>query len=178
MLHVLDTCVLKCAYIPSKFHRRCRLILSKPPGQVFIAEISVLEVVNALGGEYRDRRISAREFEIADRLFFRDIAKGTIQVRPLPGSEFFACRNLLASVGIHSGRNLSSQDGIIAYTARQLSIENKSQVKLLTGDKKFASMLRTMEIFKRLIVTEYLDPEEDKIIRPKGRVQHPKKIGS
>lgn len=165
MLHVLDTCLLKCAYIPSKYHRRCRYILARLKGQVFVAEISVLEIVSALGSEYRDRRISARQYETADRIFFRDIADGLIEVKSLPASEFLACRSLLALVGIQQGRKLTSQDGIVAYTARQLAIEKKAKVKLLTSDRKFANVLRDVDVFKRLVLPEYLDPEEDKKIR-------------
>lgn len=158
MLHFLDTSVLKCAYIRHKFHRRCRYIVSRLKGKVFVAEISVLEIVRALGAEYRARRISLHQYQAADLRFLRDIAEGFIEVRPLPTTEFLACRNLLWLVGIRRGRKLTSQDGIIAYSARQLAIEKQGRVKLLTSDRGLASVVRDVDVFSQLVEAEFLDP--------------------
>jgi len=126
---------------------------------VFIAEISVLEIVSTFGSLYRDNKISLGQYQLAEDGFFRDLADGLIEVRCLAATEFLACRNLLALVGFQRGRNLRSQDGIIAYTARQLAVENKTMVRLLTSDKKFANLLREVDVFKRLVMPEYLDPK-------------------
>jgi hypothetical protein len=127
-------------------------------GQVYIAEISVLEIVSALGGEFRGRRISLKQYKLADERFIEDLAVGRIIVRPFPPSEYLPCRHLLAYVGIDAGRNLSSQDGIIAYTARQLAIEKKTLVRLLTADTKLANVIKDLDVFSQLVKAEYLRP--------------------
>lgn len=102
--------------------------------------------------------MSIAEYTRASRRFFRDIAEGKIEVRPLPSSEYIHCRDLLILVGIDARRNLESQDGIVAYTARRLAIEEKKKVKLLTSDKKLAGVIRDIDLFAGLVVAEYLDP--------------------
>ena len=79
-------------------------------------------------------------------------------MRPFPASEYLQCRHLLALVGIDAGKNLRAQDGIIAFTARQLAIVKRTRVKLLTSDKKLANVVRGVSVFKGLVRVEYLDP--------------------
>jgi predicted nucleic acid-binding protein len=159
VIHFLDTSALKWAYIPqAKYCRRCRFILTRLKGQVYIAEISILELASALGHEVRGNRMSVAEYTRASRRFFQDIAEGKIEVRPFPSSEYIPCRDLLSLVGIGARRNLECQDGIVAYTARRLAIERRVRVKLLTSDKKLAGVIRETDLFSGLVVSEYLDP--------------------
>jgi hypothetical protein len=159
VIHVLDTSALKWGYIPgAKYHRRCRYILGRLHGQVYVAEITILELVSALGHEVRSKRMTVRQYASANRQFFRDIAEGKIEVRQFPSAEYIACRELLALVGINAGRNLKAQDGIVAYTARRLAIEKKAAVRLLTSDKKLGSVVNDLALFRGLVVSEYLDP--------------------
>lgn len=159
MIHVFDTSALKWAYIrPSKFHRRCRYILTRLRGQVYVAEITILELASALGHQVRGGRMSVLQYATASQRFFKDIADGRIEIRPFPSSEYIPCRDLLTLVGINARRNLESQDGIVAYTARRLAIERKTQVKLLTSDKKLAGVIRELDLFAGLVLSEYLDP--------------------
>jgi PIN domain nuclease of toxin-antitoxin system len=159
VIHLLDTSALKWVYIPGRKHtRRCRTIVSRRAGAVFIAEITFLEIISPLGGEVRAGRMSVREFDRANTQFMKDIAEGRIQVYPLPASEYVSCRYLLTSVGITRQRALKSQDGIVAYTALRLARESKTRVKLLTSDKGLAGVVRDLDLFSRLVDAEYLDP--------------------
>lgn len=159
MIYVLDTSALKWAYLNgSKFCRRCRYILSHCEDRAHIAEITILEIVSALGAAYRGRRISTKEFSRANVEFLRDVSLGRLIVVPLPSSEFIACRYLLTFVGIDAGRNLETQDAIIAYTARRLALEKGTPIRLLTSDRRLARMIREVSIFKQLVTSEYLDP--------------------
>lgn len=159
MIHFLDTSALKWAYISGAKHcRRCRLILTKLKGQVYIAEISILELTSALGHQVRGGKMSRAAYTKTMHKFFQDIAEGKVEVRTFPTSEYIPCRDLLTLVGIDAKRNLESQDGIVAYTARRLAIERKAKVKLLTSDKKLAGVIRDIDIFSGLVVAEYLDP--------------------
>jgi predicted nucleic acid-binding protein len=159
VIHFLDTSALKWAYISGAKHcRRCRLILTRLKGQVYIAEISILELASALGHQVRGGRMSRAVYTKATHRFFQDIAEGKLEVRPFPSSQYIPCRDLLTLVGIDAKRNLESQDGIVAYTARRLAIERRAKVKLLTSDKKLAGVIRDIDVFSNLVVAEYLDP--------------------
>lgn len=159
MIHFLDTSALKWAYISGAKHcRRCRVILTRLKGQVYIAEISILELASALGHQVRGNRMSIADYTKATRRFFQDIAEGKLEVRPFPASEYIPCRDLLCLVGIDARRNLECQDGIVAYTARRLAIERKTKVRLLTSDKKLAGVIRDIDLFSGLVIAEYLDP--------------------
>lgn len=141
MIHFLDTSALKWAYISGKHHYRCRQIIGKLKGEVFIAEISILELVSALGSCVRDGRITVPQYEHADSRFFEDLAEDKLLVRAFPARNYIHCRQLLTLVGIHERRALKTQDSMIAYTARELGIERKRPVKLLTSDKRMASAI-------------------------------------
>lgn len=158
MIHFLDTSALKWAYISGKHHYRCRQIIGRLKGEVFIAEISILEIVSALGSCVRDGRISIAEYEHADGRFFEDLADDRLLVRAFAGRNYFHCRQLLTLVGIHERRALKTQDCMIAYTARELAIEKKKPVKLLTSDKRLASAISAASIFAGIVISEFLSP--------------------
>lgn len=126
MIYLLDTSVLKWAYIPGKYHHRCRYILRRCRGSVYIAEISILELLTPLGHEVRSRRMSLIQFQRANRLLLKDIAEGLIVVRAFPPAELIPCRYMLTLVGITEGRGLKSLDGIVAYTARRLAVDEEA----------------------------------------------------
>lgn len=159
MIYVLDTCALIWAYRErSKFCRRCRYIISHCQGRVYVAEITVLEIVSALGRTHRRGTITLGEYSQANRRFLRDVASGALVVMSLPSSEFVACRDLLQLVGIDAGRNLQTQDAMVAYTARRLALERGEVVRLLTSDRRLAAIVKELPIFKNLVISEYLNP--------------------
>jgi predicted nucleic acid-binding protein len=158
MLYFLDTSALKWAYLRGKFHRRCRYILSRCNGRVFIAEISMLEIISVFGDEVHENRMTIKQFGRSDRLLFEDIADGRIEVRALHASELLGVRHLLTLVKIRNRRGLRSQDGIVAYTARRLAIEKRHAVRLLTGDRRLSKIVNELEVFSGLVDAEYLDP--------------------
>jgi len=103
MLYFLDTSALKWAYLRGKFHRRCRYLLSRCQGRVFVAEISLLELVSVLGDELHQNRLTLKQFAKLDLLLLDDIAEGRLEVRTLPSSETIGVR--LA----HAGENQESK---------------------------------------------------------------------
>jgi hypothetical protein len=159
VIHVLDTSALKWAYIPGKKHtRRCRYIVNRASEPAYIAEITFLEIVSPLGSEVRANRMTVREYDRANVQFLKDIAEGKLRIYPLPASEYVSCRYLLTSIGIDRRRSLTAQDGIVAYTALRLARENKTRVRLLTSDKGLAGVVKDIDLFSRLVKSEYLDP--------------------
>jgi len=159
VIHFLDTSALKWVYISGRRQtRRCRTIVGKSKSNVFIAEISLLELVSALGNEVRSGRMSIAEYTKANVSFLQDVADGRIEVCPVPSHELISCRYLLTLVGIQKGRNLTAQDGIVAYTAMRVARQKKARVKLLTSDKKLAKVVHELDVFSRLLKSEYLDP--------------------
>ncbi len=159
MNYVLDTSALKWAYLDgTRFCRRIRYIISRFRGHVHVAEISVLEIVSALGHWVRGRRISVVQFANSGNNFLRDVAEGKLVVIPLPSSEYVACRDLLTLVGVDAGRNLETQDAMVAYTARRLALDREERVRLLTSDHKLARIVEELPIFHGLVDSEYLNP--------------------
>jgi hypothetical protein len=157
--YVLDTSALKWAYLDgTKFCRRIRYITSRFKGNVHVAEITVLEIVNALGSWVRGKRISVAQFASASDAFLQDVADGKLVVVPLPTSEYVPCRGLLTLVGVDAGRNLETQDAMVAYTARRLALDRVERVKLLTSDRKLATIVAELSIFKGLVEPTYLNP--------------------
>lgn len=125
---------------------------------MYVAEITVLEIVSALGNAYRGKRMSLTEFTDANKAFLTDVASGRLTVLPLPSAEFVGCRTLLTLVGIDAGRSLQTQDAMVAYTARRLALDQEEPVKLLTSDRRLAAIVKELDHFKKLVVAEYLDP--------------------
>ena len=160
MNYLFDTSALKWAYIEgSKHRRRCRYIVSRARGRVYIAEISILEIVNALGHEVRGSRLSAAQFAKLDRQFLKDVALGRIHVARLPSGDLVGCRQLLALVGVAESRALESQDAMVAYTARRLALESAEPTRVLTSDRRLARIIQEVETFSGLVTSEYLDPK-------------------
>jgi predicted nucleic acid-binding protein len=158
MIRIVDTSALKWAYLPGRHRFRMRQVLARANGSVYIAEITVLEIVNAFGGLYRDKKITLAQCERADHSVLEDIASQRLLVLPFPASEYVQCRHLLALAGIHEKRFLSTQDAIIACTARQLALDRKEKVKVLTSDKRLAKVISDLDHFAGLVVSEYLTP--------------------
>lgn len=127
-------------------------------GRAFIAEITILELASALGHNVRGNRITKVDYATASREFFQDIADGRLEVRRFPSSEYVACRDLLTLVGVDANRNLETQDAIVAHTARLVALEKREKVMLLTSDQKLARVVADIPVFRRLVGSEYLDP--------------------
>jgi hypothetical protein len=125
---------------------------------VYIAEVSVLELMSALAADYRDNKISLAMLNAADKAFWRDVASGRIVVRPFRASDFVSCRALLVLAGVEKRRSLRTQDAMIAHTARELAIEKKERVKLLTCDWRLARVIPRLQVFNRLVRAEYMKP--------------------
>lgn len=98
------------------------------------------------------------DYASASREFFQDIADGRLEVRRFPSSEYVGCRDLLTLVGVDANRNLETQDAIVAHTARLLALEKREKVRLLTSDQKLARVVRDIPVFRRVVASEYLDP--------------------
>jgi hypothetical protein len=114
--------------------------------------------VNALGHWVRGRRISFAQFARASFAFLQDVADGKLIVVPLPPSEYVGCRDLLTLVGVNVGRNLETQDAMVAYTARRLALDHGERINLLTSDRKLATLIDELDIFKGLVKPTYLNP--------------------
>lgn len=133
--------------------------MSRARGRVYIAEITILEIVSALGHEVRGGRMSAAQFAKLDRQFLKDLALGRIRVARLPSSELVGCRQLLALVGVAESRALESQDSMVAYTARRLALETAVPTRVLTSDRRLARIIQEVAAFSGLVTSEYLDPK-------------------
>jgi predicted nucleic acid-binding protein len=157
--YLIDTSTLKWAYIDKAKHtRRCRYILSRAAGRVFIAEITMLELGSALAARVRDNQMSAREFQRADLRFLKDIGSGRIKVVEMSKTDLLRCRELLVLVGFVEAKPLKTQDAMVAYAARLLALETGLCTHVLTSDKKLDRVLSQATLFSGLVTSEYLDP--------------------
>jgi hypothetical protein len=116
----------------------------------------MLEIVSALGSEFRGGAISAAEYALGNMSFLRDVAAGKVVVVPFRSADYIPCRDLLTLVGVRRGRSIQSQDGMVLYTARSLAIERRQAVKLLTSDRGMTGVASTTDIFQRVIKCEFL----------------------
>jgi predicted nucleic acid-binding protein len=157
VIYLLDTSALKWAYIDQHKHcRRIRSLMSRCLGRVYIAEITVLEITNALGSMVRDHKLTVREFVEANRLFLRDVAAGRVIVVPFRNPDYVACRHLLTLVGIDSLKRLTSFDAMVAYSARNLAFEHEQVVTLFTSDKGLANVASQHSAFANLVEVIFL----------------------
>ncbi len=157
MIHVLDTSALKWAYMHgTRHHRRLRYVISRLSGRVFVAEITMLEIVSALGSEFRAGHLSIANFHRSNSRFLRDVADGRIVVIPFQSASYIPCRDLLTLVGVRNSRNLQTQDGMVLYSARTIALDNKQKVKLLTSDRGMHKVARDFDVFRRVIDCELL----------------------
>lgn len=152
-----DTCWLRRAYLAGKLRRSCRRVLTRNSGDVFIAEITMLEMVSALSSELREGKIQKADYTAALDAFQDDVADGRIRVRPFGIQDGLASRALLHHVGVELGRHLKTQDAMVASTARELALQLQSRVRFYTCDQKLAKTLKAIDVFRPLDV-RYFQP--------------------
>jgi hypothetical protein len=130
-------------------------LLTRHSGKIFIAEITMLEILSALASELHGARIQKADFEAANKAFLGDVAEGRVRVRPFGMQEYLASRALLHHVAVHLGRHLRTQDAIVACSARELALETRSTIPFYTCDQRLAKTLSTIDAFKLLDVRHY-----------------------
>ena len=117
-----DTCALVPRYRAGKFTHRVNGLFAGPR-DIFVAEITMVEIVSAFGSICRNQKLSSPVFEQMNGAFLDDVATGRIQVRPISRSDMLRARHLLSLAGMSNRRNLGSSDALVAVSCRELALE-------------------------------------------------------
>jgi hypothetical protein len=123
---------------------------------IFVAEITMVEIVSAFGSVCRANKLAESEFETMNFKFCEDVASDRIQIRPVTRSDMFGARHLLALAGILNRRNLGSSDALVAVACRELALENGERVTFYTKDWTLYSTLYQINAYRSAMRMRYL----------------------
>ncbi len=142
-----DTCALVPRYRLGKFtHRVNRVFAGRK--DIFIAEITAVEIVSAFGSVLRANNLSQSEFDRMNAEFLDDIEAGRIQVRALTRGDMMRARHLLSLAGVVNRRNLKSSDALVAVSCRELALEKRERATFYTKDWTLYATLYEINAFR------------------------------
>jgi hypothetical protein len=151
----LDTCALVPRYVKGKFtYRVNQLFASKR--DIFIAEISMIEIVSAFGSLCRDRHLPDADFEQFNSAFLDDIESERIQIRPLSRVDMLKARHLLSLGGIVNRRSLKSSDALVAVSCRELALDMGERLIFYTKDWRLYSTLHDINAYRSALKLRFL----------------------
>lgn len=151
----LDTCALVPRYVKGKFtYRMNQLFGSKK--EIYIAEISMVEIVSAFGSICRDKHLPDSDFEQFNSDFLDDIASERIQIRPLSSMDMLRARHLLSLAGIVNRRSLKSSDALVAVSCRELALETGERLTFYTKDWRLYSTLHDINAYRSALKLRFL----------------------
>jgi hypothetical protein len=150
-----DTSALGPRYRIGKFTYRVNQVFGGPK-EIFIAEITTVEIVSAFGSICRELNLPESQFEQMNATFFDDVAAGRIQIRPITRSDMLRARHLLGLAGIVNRRNLGSSDALVAVSCRELAFENGERVMFYTKDWTLYSTLYQINAYRSALKMRFL----------------------
>jgi hypothetical protein len=115
---------------------------------VFIAEITMVEIVSALAGACRAKKITAAKFYRLHSAFWADVASGKITYCPLGREDMYRATHLLTHAGVIKKRGLKSSDALVAHSCRQLALEKGSRPTFYTSDWTLYHTLYELDVFR------------------------------
>jgi hypothetical protein len=150
-----DTCALIPRYRNGKFTYRVNRVFA---GQrtIFVAEITMVEIVGAFGSIMRDKRLPRTEYVRMNAEFLNDIANGRIQVRSIGPDDMLRARHLLTLAGVENRRNLGSSDALVAVSCRELALETRERVTFYTKDWTLYSTLYQINAYRSALKLRFL----------------------
>src|ERR1700730_325818 len=129
----LDTCALVPRYRTGKFTYRVNRIFSSGK-EVFVAEITMVEIVSSFASVCRDRHLADLEFHRMCGEFLDDVASERIKIRPMTRGDMSRATHLLALGGVVNRRALKSSDALVAVSCRQLALDTRERPLFYTKD--------------------------------------------
>jgi hypothetical protein len=150
-----DTCALVPRYRVGKFTYRVNQVFGGPK-KIFVAEITMVEIVSAFGSVCREQHLPDSDFEQMNAAFFDDVASGRIQIRLVSRSDMLRARHLLCLAGIVNRRNLGSSDALVAVSCRELALENRERVMFYTKDWTLYSTLYQINAYRSALRMRFL----------------------
>ncbi len=150
-----DTCALVPRYRTGRFTYRVNRVFGGP-SDIFIAEITMVEIVSAFASVYRNGQLPDSVFEQMGAAFLDDVADGRIQIRPLSRSDMLHARHLLSLAGVVKRRNLGSSDALVAVSCRELALEINERVTFYTKDWTLYSTLHEINAYRSALRMRFL----------------------
>ena len=150
-----DTSALVPRYAQGHFTYRVNKILAGPKN-IYIAEITAVEIVSAFASICRNKNLPASEFEQMNAAFLDDIAGDRIQIRSINRSDMLRARHLLTLAGVNNRRNLRSSDALIAVSCRELAFEVRERVIFYTKDWTLYSTLYQINAYRTALRMRFL----------------------
>jgi hypothetical protein len=150
-----DTSALVPRYRAGKYTYRVNQVFGGPKN-IFVAEITMVEIVSAFGSICRGHKLPDSDFEQMNAAFLDDIAIGRIQIRLINRSDMIRARHLLSLAGIVNRRNLGSSDALIAVSCRELALETHERVMFYTKDWTLYSTLYQINAYRSALRMRFL----------------------
>ena len=153
-----DTSALKHRYIGGVHSARISRLLNRAISNSYIADLTILEMGSALGGDCRAKKHTLKKYDHMDQRFLSDVANGLLTVRQTNQLNVLRARNLLRFAGVIKGRNLGSSDALIASCSLDLAHDLKERITFYTGDWTLYTILREIDAFRAAMTLEYVLP--------------------
>lgn len=156
MLYFFDTSALQHRYIDTPKSRGIRRTMSDARNTCFASTISVLEIASAFGLHCRRNGLTRRDFRRFDQRFWRDLEKGTLQLRDPSQREYRKAQHLLEYAGVELRRNIKSADALIAASCLELALEKSTRVKFCLEDWTLYSVTSGLAAYKTAIAFRFI----------------------
>ena len=156
--YFFDTSALKHRYINTSLSARIRRIISNRNSEVFVSDLTVVELASAFADHCTERGLGQDRFDSMYRSFFGDLATGRIMVRESTRRDFEKARQLLRFARFIIRRHLKSADAIIAASCRELAYEKRLPIAFYLCDKRLHNTLQAIGAYSTVIKLRYVQP--------------------
>jgi len=155
-VYFFDTSALKFRYVSGPRARGVRRVSSDARNTCYVAELTILEIANALGSMYRDNRIALPDVRRADLAFWGDIQSGRLKVWPTRRKDMMRARHLLLYAGVQLGRSIDASDALIAAASVECALEMKTKVTLCLEDRRLHSTIKALPAYRAVLRLYYI----------------------
>lgn len=156
--YFFDASALKYRYIKAPISRRIKKVVSDHRHDIYISELTIVEMATALADDCMARKAGRDEFDRLYSNFFRDLADGRVQVRNVLQRDFQNASHLLRFAKVISGRHLKSSDAIVAESCRELAYELGRPVTFYLCDQKLHKTLSSINAYSSAVRLRLVRP--------------------
>ena len=157
-IHFYNTSALKHRYANSAISSRIRRAISNKKCEVYIADLTVVELASGFADFCRKSAWGQDKFDAMYRSFFKDVATKRIKVRESTPNDLEKARHLLRFARVIERHHLRSADAVIATSCRQLSYEKQARVVFYLCDKRLHRTLSRIDAYKAAVELRYVQP--------------------
>ena len=162
MIYFFDTSALQHRYIDGSKSRGIRWTISSARNEVYIADLSILEIASAIAKHCRTERLSVARYERIDRAFWQDIRQGKVLVRKTTQRDYLRARHLIRYAGVEKKKHIGSSDALIAASCLAFALESNSSVKFCLEDWTLFHIIRDISAFSRVLDFRFIGVDKSK----------------